>query len=102
MSLFSRKFEHGQRMLFNVLHAYSVADEEVGYCQGMNFIASLFIMHVSFIDCSVLLKFCFINKQSPREVDAYNMLWAYMNVYGFKEFYKSNMTALEVRLIYCI
>jgi len=37
----------GQAMLRRVLRAYSVYDEEVGYCQGMNFIAAMFITYVS-------------------------------------------------------
>ena len=44
---FSTSFQDGQRGLYNVLHAYSVADEEVGYCQGMSYIAGIFLIHVS-------------------------------------------------------
>ena len=34
---------HGQDALRRVLHAYSAYDREVGYCQGMNFIAAMFL-----------------------------------------------------------
>jgi len=40
--------KHGCQKLYRVLHAYAVIDPDVGYCQGMNFIASvpLFYMQV--------------------------------------------------------
>ena len=33
----------GQNRLFNVLKAYTAYDPQVGYCQGMNFIASMLL-----------------------------------------------------------
>jgi hypothetical protein len=33
-SLFKEKGGPGQRMLFNVLHAYAVHNPVIGYCQG--------------------------------------------------------------------
>jgi hypothetical protein len=39
--------EGGQASLRRVLRAYSTYDPEVGYCQGMNFIAGMFITFVS-------------------------------------------------------
>lgn len=36
----------GKNSLFNVLKAYSVYDEEVKYCQGMNFIVFLFLKNL--------------------------------------------------------
>jgi Rab-GTPase-TBC domain len=38
-----RKAEGGQASLRRVLRAYSVHDLDVGYCQGMNFIAGMFL-----------------------------------------------------------
>jgi len=37
----------GQASLRRVLRAYSIYDADVGYCQGMNFIAAMFITFVS-------------------------------------------------------
>jgi hypothetical protein len=37
----------GKSSLRRVLRAYSVYDREVGYCQGMNFIAAMFLTYVS-------------------------------------------------------
>ena len=37
----------GQRSLYNVLRAYSVYDREVGYVQGMGFVAGLLLLHMS-------------------------------------------------------
>lgn len=39
-------FEQGQKSLFNLLKAYSLHDLEVGYCQGMAFVAGLLLFYV--------------------------------------------------------
>lgn len=36
----------GQISLFNMLTAYSQLDDEVGYCQGLSFVAGVLLMHV--------------------------------------------------------
>lgn len=46
---FSTQLGPGQLSLFNLLKAYSLLDEEVGYCQGLSFIAGILLMHVSII-----------------------------------------------------
>ena len=38
--------QHGQKTLHNVLHAYAVSDKDVGYCQGLSFVAGIILMHV--------------------------------------------------------
>jgi len=43
---FSTQLGPGQLSLFNLLKAYSLLDEEVGYCQGLSFIAGILLMHV--------------------------------------------------------
>ena len=52
--------EGGPAILRRVLRAYSFYDEEVGYCQGMNFIAAMFITYMSEEEAFWLLvsKFC--------------------------------------------
>ena len=39
--------------MYNIylLQAYSVYDEEVGYCQGLSFLAAALLLHVSVIIC---------------------------------------------------
>ena len=44
---FSTQLGPGQLSLFNLLKAYSLLDDEVGYCQGLSFIAGILLMHVS-------------------------------------------------------
>ncbi len=44
---FSRQLGAGQLSLFNLLKAYSLVDKEVGYCQGLSFVAGVLLMHVS-------------------------------------------------------
>ena len=43
---FSQRSGEGQTALFNILRAYSVYDPEVGYCQGMAFIAGLLYLQM--------------------------------------------------------
>ena len=48
----------GQMSLFNLLKAYSLLDSEVGYCQGLSFVAGLLLMHVSW-RCLAWVKYRF-------------------------------------------
>lgn len=36
----------GQEMLFNVIKAYSLFDEHVGYCQGLHFVVGVLLLHM--------------------------------------------------------
>ncbi|ORX45991.1 RabGAP/TBC [Piromyces finnis] len=38
------KTDEVRKQLYNIMKAYSIYDSEVGYCQGLSFIAGLFIM----------------------------------------------------------
>lgn len=40
-------FGPGQLALYNLLKAYSLLDPEVGYCQGLCFVAGVLLLHVS-------------------------------------------------------
>lgn len=44
--LFAQAIESGQNALFNVLKAYSKHNPQVGYCQGMNYLAALILVAV--------------------------------------------------------
>nr|CAD7605886.1 unnamed protein product [Timema genevievae] len=44
---FSSPLGPGQLALFNLLKAYSLLDPEVGYCQGLSFIAGVLLLHLS-------------------------------------------------------
>jgi len=44
---FSSHLGPGQLALFNLLKAYSLLDYEVGYCQGLSFVAGVLLLHVS-------------------------------------------------------
>ncbi|XP_052089701.1 TBC1 domain family member 1-like isoform X2 [Mytilus californianus] len=43
---FSTQLGQGQLALYNLLKAYSLLDREVGYCQGLSFIAGILLMHM--------------------------------------------------------
>lgn len=44
---FQQRHGPGQRSLFNILKAYSVYDRQVGYVQGMGFVAGLLLLYMS-------------------------------------------------------
>ncbi|XP_004525660.1 rab GTPase-activating protein 1-like isoform X2 [Ceratitis capitata] len=69
----------GQDSLFKVSKAYAVYDSEVGYCQGLSFIAASLLLHM------------------PEE-DAFCVLTALMYDYGLREMYKQGFEALYLRL----
>ncbi|CEP19478.1 hypothetical protein [Parasitella parasitica] len=43
---FKDKGGEGQEMLFNVIKAYSLFDEHVGYCQGLHFVVGVLLLHM--------------------------------------------------------
>ncbi|KAJ8916569.1 hypothetical protein NQ315_000213 [Exocentrus adspersus] len=45
-SYFSSPLGPGQLALFNLLKAYSLLDPEVGYCQGLSFVAGVLLLHM--------------------------------------------------------
>ena len=57
-SYYSTFMGPGQLALYNLLKAYSLLDTEVGYCQGLSFIAGVILLHVSFV-FSLYSLFCF-------------------------------------------
>lgn len=44
---FFEKHGGGQKAMYNVLHAYSVFDLELEYCQGTSFVVALLLLHMS-------------------------------------------------------
>ena len=44
--LFTDKYGEGQRRLYRVLSSYSLYNKDIGYLQGMNFIAALFLIYM--------------------------------------------------------
>ena len=44
---FSKGAKEGQSSLYSIMHAYAVADPEIGYCQGLSFLTGMLLMHVS-------------------------------------------------------
>lgn len=69
----------GQDALYKVSRAYSVYDTEIGYCQGLSFIAATLLLHM------------------PEE-EAYQVLVAIMYDFGLRELYKQNFENLQLRL----
>lgn len=69
----------GQENLFNVVKAYSLYDEEVGYCQGMQFVVGPLLLNM------------------PDE-EAFSTLVRLMKSYDLRGHFVPNMPALQLRL----
>ncbi|XP_036436956.1 TBC1 domain family member 4 isoform X5 [Colossoma macropomum] len=54
---FSAQLGAGQLSLYNLLKAYSLLDTEVGYCQGISFVAGVLLLHMSEEQAFDTLKF---------------------------------------------
>ncbi|KAE8738575.1 hypothetical protein FOCC_FOCC015938 [Frankliniella occidentalis] len=76
---FSSPLGPGQLALFNLLKAYSLLDPEVGYCQGLSFVAGILLLHMS-------------------EDIAFFLLRHLMFRRGLRRQYLPDMAALQVQL----
>jgi hypothetical protein len=43
---FESDIAEGKNRLYNILRAYANLDREIGYCQGMNFIAAMLLINI--------------------------------------------------------
>lgn len=46
---FTGRGHSGQQSLYNIVNAYSVYDPEIGYCQGIAFVAGALLLNVNLI-----------------------------------------------------
>ncbi|KAJ7647308.1 rab-GTPase-TBC domain-containing protein [Roridomyces roridus] len=69
----------GQENLFNVLKAYSIHDEAVGYCQGLPFVVAILLLNM------------------PDE-EAFSLLVRLMEVYDLRGHFLPEMPKLQLRL----
>uniref|UniRef100_A0A4W3I9V1 TBC1 domain family member 4 n=1 Tax=Callorhinchus milii TaxID=7868 RepID=A0A4W3I9V1_CALMI len=76
---FSAQLGAGQLSLFNLLKAYSLLDQEVGYCQGLSFVAGILLLHMS-------------------EEDAFRMLKFLMYDMGLRRQYRPDMIILQIQM----
>nr|XP_030126772.3 TBC1 domain family member 1 isoform X4 [Taeniopygia guttata] len=76
---FSAQLGAGQLSLYNILKAYSLLDQEVGYCQGLSFVAGVLLLHMS-------------------EEDAFKMLTFLMFDMGLRKQYRPDMTILQIQM----
>ena len=78
---FSRKTQAGQKgqaQLYNVLRAYAAYDQELGYCQGMNFVAGMFVIYLD------------------SEEKAFGSLVLIMKERSLRDFYTQDLEMLQV------
>ncbi|XP_066548437.1 rab GTPase-activating protein 1-like [Amia ocellicauda] len=68
----------GQDSLYKICKAYSVYDEEIGYCQGQSFLAAVLLLHM------------------PEE-QAFCVLVKIMYEYGLRQLYKNNFEDLHCK-----
>ncbi|XP_071376497.1 TBC1 domain family member 4 isoform X7 [Centroberyx affinis] len=76
---FSAQLGAGQLSLYNLLKAYSLLDTEVGYCQGISFVAGVLLLHMS-------------------EDQAFDMLKFLMYDLGFRRQYRPDMVSLQIQM----
>nr|XP_018673312.1 TBC1 domain family member 4 [Ciona intestinalis] len=75
---FSQQLGKGQLGLFNLLKAYSLVDTEVGYCQGLSFVAGTILVHLNSTEKS------------------FQMLTHLMKNMGCRNLYQPDMTAIRI------
>uniref|UniRef100_H3AHC3 TBC1 domain family member 4 n=1 Tax=Latimeria chalumnae TaxID=7897 RepID=H3AHC3_LATCH len=76
---FAEQLGAGQLSLFNLLKAYSLLDKEVGYCQGISFVAGVLLLHMT-------------------EEQAFEMLKFLMYDLGFRKQYRPDMMSLQIQM----
>lgn len=76
---FQAQLGAGQLSLYNLLKAYSLLDPEVGYCQGLSFIAGVLLLHMG-------------------EEDAFSMLKFLMYDMGLRKQYRPDMIILQIQM----
>ncbi|XP_034043124.1 TBC1 domain family member 4 isoform X3 [Thalassophryne amazonica] len=76
---FSTQLGAGQLSLYNLLKAYSLLDTEVGYCQGISFVAGVLLLHMS-------------------EDQAFDMLKFLMYDLGIRRQYRPDMISLQIQM----
>lgn len=76
---FSAQLGAGQLSLYNILKAYSLLDPEVGYCQGLSFVAGVLLLHMSEEEAFMMLKFLMFNM-------------------GLRKQYRPDMTILQIQM----
>ncbi|EFB29437.1 hypothetical protein PANDA_005164 [Ailuropoda melanoleuca] len=107
----------GQESLYKICKAYSVYDEDIGYCQGQSFLAAVLLLHkeaVKLGDCfhSVLVQmvdpyqhllpnndYIMIDSQNMHmpEEQAFCVLVKIMYDYGLRDLYKNNFEDLHCK-----
>ncbi|KAL2081311.1 hypothetical protein ACEWY4_023164 [Coilia grayii] len=76
---FSTQLGAGQLSLYNLLKAYSLLDTEVGYCQGISFVAGVLLLHMS-------------------EEQAFDTLKFLMYDLGFRRQFRPDMISLQIQM----
>ncbi|KAI9322606.1 rab-GTPase-TBC domain-containing protein [Dichotomocladium elegans] len=79
MDFFREQGGKGQQSLFNVIKAYSLFDQQVGYCQGLPFIVGCLLLNMS-------------------DEMAFSVLVKMMSQYGMRSQFTPNMELLQERL----
>ncbi|CAK1546531.1 unnamed protein product [Leptosia nina] len=78
-SYFASALGPGQLALYNILKAYSLLDPDVGYCQGLSFVAGVLLLHMEEGEAFILLRHLMFRR-------------------GLRKQYLPDMSALQVQL----
>ena len=79
IDMFKERDGEGQSMLGNVLKAFSLYDDEIGYCQGLGFVVGPLLMHMS-------------------EPEAFCILVRLMEHYDLRSCYLPDLAGLHLRI----
>ena len=79
LDMFKERDGDGQRMLGNVLKAFSLHDDRIGYCQGLGFVVGPLLLHMS-------------------DVEAFSILVRLMEHYDIRSCYLPDLAGLHLRI----
>ena len=79
--LFKEKYGKGQRKLYHVLANYSKYNKDLGFVQGMGYLAAIFLLYMD-------------------EESSFYMLHSLIENYGFRGLYSTGFPDLKKKFIY--
>jgi hypothetical protein len=96
--MFMNKEGAGQEALFRVLRAYSLYDEELGYCQGMGFFVSVMLTYVPEEEAFWMLVGLFQKHAFIRDFYLPSMIGLRKSFFVFSKLLQSSMPKLSKHL----
>ncbi|PFH37506.1 TBC domain-containing protein [Besnoitia besnoiti] len=93
--LFRDIHQKGQQALFNVLKAYAIFNPDVGYCQGMGFLAGILLMYMTEEDAFYMLV-CLLHKYNMQGLFTPGLPTLEKYFFQFQRLFQKHMPRLSV------